>query len=314
MKKLTLNYKKLSTCIIYLSLIFLAIYLYKKDIISIPQNLDYRYVLFSIILLFLGQIIHGMQFRVILKRYGFFISPLDSLRAYGLNVFSRYVPGKVWVFLGPVSYIKGKYGYPLDSLLTVSLSSQFISLWIGLTLSMIVLFLTKISLIIRLLCIITWIGLTLVVFTRYIHNLVQWFFLKLIKKTINIPQISIKKCISTFPIYILEWSFISLGFFTLCRSFGIIPNLIALFAYPIASIISMLIVFIPGGLGVREGILVMLLMQSGITAQLATTISVTSRLWALLGEAFIFLIGLILKIYNKNPLPLTDPTINNIRR
>ena len=309
MKKLTLNFKKISTGIIYLSLIFLAIYLYKRDIIVIPQNLDYRYVLFSIIFLFFSQIIHGMQFWIILKRYGFFTSPIDSLRAYGLNVFSRYVPGKVWVFLGPVSYIKGKYGYPLDSLLTVSLSSQFISLWMGLTLSMIVLFLTKLSLIIKLLCIITWIGLTLVVFTRYVHNLVQWFFLKLTKKTINIPQISIKKCISTFPIYILEWSFTSLGFFILCLSFGIHPNLIALFAYPIASIISMLVVFIPGGLGVRESILVILLMQSGIPSQLATTISVSSRLWALLGEAFIFLVGLILKIYNKDTVPIAELTI-----
>ena len=309
MKKLTLNFKKISTCIIYLSLIFLAIYLYKKDIIVIPQNLDYKYVLFSIILLFFGQIIHGMQFWVIFKRYGLFISPIDSLSAYGLNVFSMYVPGKVWVFLGPVSYIKGKYGYPLDSLLTVSLSSQFISLWIGLTLSMIVLFLTNLSLIIKLLCIITWIGLTLVVFTRYIHNLVQWFFLKLTKKTINIPQIPIKKCISTFPVYIFEWSFTSLGFFTLCLSFGIHPNLIALFAYPIASIISMLVVFIPGGLGVRESILVILLIQSGIPSQLATTISVSSRLWALLGEAFIFLIGLILKIYNKDTVPIAELTI-----
>jgi uncharacterized membrane protein YbhN (UPF0104 family) len=304
MKKVTLNYKKISTYIVYLSLIFLFIYLYKKDIFVIPHNLDHRYVLFSIILLFLGEIFHGMQFWIILKRYGYFISVIDSIRAYGLNIFSRYVPGKVWVFVGPVTYIKGKYGYPLDSLLTVSLSSQFIGLWIVLTLSMVVLFLSKLSFIIKLLCIIAWIALTLIVFTRYFHNLVQWLFLKVAKKTINIPQISIKKYISIFPVYILSWICSTVGFYLLCLSFGIVPNLITLFAYPLATIIGMLVVFIPGGLGVREGILVMLLIQSGIPAQLATTISVTSRLWALLGEAFIFLSGLILKIYNRDSLPM----------
>jgi uncharacterized membrane protein YbhN (UPF0104 family) len=304
MKKVTFNYKKISTYIVYLSLIFLFIYLYKKDIFVIPRNLDYRYVLFSIILLFLGEIFHGMQFWIILKRYGYFISVIDSIRAYGLNIFSRYVPGKVWVFVGPVTYIKGKYGYPLDSLLTVSLSSQFIGLWIVLTLSMVVLFLSKLSFIIKLLCIIAWIALTLIVFTRYFHNLVQWLFLKVAKKTINIPQISIKKYISIFPVYILSWICSTVGFYLLCLSFGIVPNLITLFAYPLATIIGMLVVFIPGGLGVREGILVMLLIQSGIPAQLATTISVTSRLWALLGEAFIFLSGLILKIYNRDSLPM----------
>ena len=311
MKKVALNYKKISTYIVYISLIFLVIYLYKKDIVVIPHNLDYRYVLFSIILLFLSELFHGMQFWVILKRYGYLISAIDSIRAYGLNIFSRYVPGKVWVFLGPVSYIKGKYGYPLDSLLTISLSSQFIGLWIGLALSMVVLFLSKLSIIIKLLCIIAWIALTLVVFTRYFHNLLQWLFLKVTKKTINIPQISIKKCISIFPVYIISWMCSTGGFYLLCLSFGMVPNLITLFAYPLATIIGMLVVFIPGGLGVREGILAMLLIQSGIPAQLATTISVTSRLWALLGEAFIFLSGLILKIYNRDSFPIAK-SINKL--
>jgi len=47
----------------------------------------------------------------------------------------------------------------------------------------------------------------------------------------------------------------------------------------------------PGGLGAREGVMIGYLIFAGIPAIEATTIAVVSRLWFLLGEIFIFILG-----------------------
>ena len=64
--------------------------------------------------------------------------------------------------------------------------------------------------------------------------------------------------------------------------------------FPFAGILGILAFFAPGGLGVREGILVGYLKLAGFATADAVTVSVASRLWVLIGEAFIFLVGFVL--------------------
>jgi len=47
----------------------------------------------------------------------------------------------------------------------------------------------------------------------------------------------------------------------------------------------------PGGLGVREGVMVGYLTLAGLPIAEAVTIAGASRLWFLVGEAFIFTVG-----------------------
>jgi uncharacterized membrane protein YbhN (UPF0104 family) len=51
----------------------------------------------------------------------------------------------------------------------------------------------------------------------------------------------------------------------------------------------------PGGLGVREGIIVLVLTATGLDVKVATTISVISRIWFISGEIFIFLMAILSK-------------------
>jgi len=51
-----------------------------------------------------------------------------------------------------------------------------------------------------------------------------------------------------------------------------------------------------GGIGVREGIITAYLVMSGVELELATTISVLSRIWFVLGEIFIFMLALVLNV------------------
>jgi uncharacterized membrane protein YbhN (UPF0104 family) len=70
------------------------------------------------------------------------------------------------------------------------------------------------------------------------------------------------------------------------------------FAFGLAGSIGIMAVFAPGGLGVREGILTGFLTLAGVDLPVATTIAVTSRLWFLAGELFIFLLAVVLRPRN----------------
>ena len=61
--------------------------------------------------------------------------------------------------------------------------------------------------------------------------------------------------------------------------------------FPLAATLGIMAVIAPGGLGAREGVLVGYLMLAGVPLAEATTISLASRLWFLVGEAFIFIVG-----------------------
>jgi uncharacterized membrane protein YbhN (UPF0104 family) len=65
---------------------------------------------------------------------------------------------------------------------------------------------------------------------------------------------------------------------------------------------GILAIFLPGGIGVREGIMTAYLSALGIELELAITIATLSRLWFITGEVFIFLMALILKKTNNQSL------------
>ncbi len=63
--------------------------------------------------------------------------------------------------------------------------------------------------------------------------------------------------------------------------------------FPLSGTLGILAGFAPGGIGVREGLMVSCLVLAGFEITEAATISIASRLWFLIGESFIFAIGLI---------------------
>lgn len=70
---------------------------------------------------------------------------------------------------------------------------------------------------------------------------------------------------------------------------------VAAFAFSLSVSYGLLAVFMPGGLGVREGIIVLVLTATGLDVKVATTISVISRIWFISGEIFIFLMAILSK-------------------
>jgi len=61
----------------------------------------------------------------------------------------------------------------------------------------------------------------------------------------------------------------------------------------------MIAIILPGGLGMREGLLSLTLIAAGLASDFSVTVSVSSRLWYLIGEGFIFFTGLIISRFYK---------------
>jgi uncharacterized membrane protein YbhN (UPF0104 family) len=143
--------------------------------------------------------------------------------------------------------------------------------------------------------------LSLVIFTRLFHKLVQWLLSKILRRQIQIPHLPLNKALKAMSWYLLSWSAWSAGFWFLATSLvsGPLPISIA-FAFALGGSLGILSVFAPGGLGVREGVLTAFLGLAGLAVQEATTIAVASRLWFLVGEVFIFLLALLWDRLEKN--------------
>jgi hypothetical protein len=88
------------------------------------------------------------------------------------------------------------------------------------------------------------------------------------------------------------WIGFGLQFFFLLKSVGISSNAFyCISIYPVSWVIGFIIVFLPSGIGIREGVMVILL-SNFLTSPQAITISILSRIQMTLSE-LLFLSTLI---------------------
>jgi hypothetical protein len=97
--------------------------------------------------------------------------------------------------------------------------------------------------------------------------------------------------------YSVSWLLFGLAFLIFIKamaeaSFGMYPSLTGAFAF--AFNIGFLALFVPGGIGVREGILVLLL-SSLFPVPIATLIALLARIWATAAELLCLSIAVPLK-------------------
>jgi len=77
-----------------------------------------------------------------------------------------------------------------------------------------------------------------------------------------------------------------------------IPPLLAL-AFPAGITYGFVVIFMPAGIGVREGIVASFLIAGGISSANAITISVISRFWFVAGEVFLFISSWVMQLIDK---------------
>jgi len=280
---------------IYISLTFLIILLIRSKTFQFPHVISWNHLLISFILLFIAFIFNALAWTFVLRNKGFSISSKSGTASLGLSIFGKYIPGKIWIILGRAEYVSQKYELPRSEIISLSVNTQFISLWTGLligtigTLSLNAFGFYSVGII----CL--FVLLSLIIFTPSAHSLTGILFKRVFKRKLSVPRLATLQIIRILPWFCLNWLFWCMGFYFFAGSLTETPISLNLsLGFALAGSLGIMAVIMPGGLGVREGVLAGFLTLAGLDLNTATTISIASRIWFLVGEAFIFLVGFIL--------------------
>jgi uncharacterized membrane protein YbhN (UPF0104 family) len=282
--------------IFYASIIFLVVALIRADYLVLPQIQNGLKLAISFLLLFAGFMMNTLGWSLTLRQAGYDIKWTDGITSAGLSIFAKYIPGKIWVIMGRAEYLANKYKYPRKEMGSFSFDAQFIALWSALLLGTAGMLWIKSLNVYGLSVLILFVFLSLVIYTPLLHRFVEMLLSRVLKRQVSFPRLSFARVLPVILWYLVSWGLWSLAFYFLAGSLSeySIPFSLA-FAFGLAGSIGILAVFAPGGLGVREGILTGFLTLAGLELPLATTIAVSSRLWFLVGEIFIFGVALLLR-------------------
>jgi uncharacterized membrane protein YbhN (UPF0104 family) len=208
-----------------------------------------------------------------------------------MSIFAKYIPGKIWVILGRASKVaEGKYSLKTTSY--ASLKEQLLYIWAGLLLSAVPLFIYRGVDLYSLGVVILFIFMCFINFSDQFRLIVIRVIKKVFKKDIEIPHISFKESLNILFFITCYWVAWIIAFYLFSLSVYPETSVNIGFIFPLSVTLGLLAVIMPGGIGVREGILTGFMVLSGIPLEIATTISVISRLWFISGEVFIFLLAL----------------------
>jgi len=281
---------------VYASLVFVGVVLYGFDYLRVPSVVSYATLALTFPLQLAGFAFLVASWNVLLAKSGCPVRFSEGLAALGLSILGNYVPGKIWLIVGRAGYLAERRAYPLAKVSLLSLHAQLISLWAGLLLGGLGAFAVGGVRIWGPLILLFWLALTLTIFSPGVHEVVVRGIGRLIGRQVSIPLLSFASTSHAIVWALLTWTCWSwsLAFYLFLISLGltgISPG--DGLAFPLAATLGVLAIFAPGGLGAREGVLVAYLVLAGQSAADATTVAVAARLWFLVAELALFVIGWI---------------------
>ncbi len=260
------------------------IYTHWSTLSQYQWKFDYKFLLSSLMLVIANFIFLIQVWRRLIFKMGYSLRFKKAFKIFFYSSMGKYVPGKVWSVLGMV-YMAEKEGVPMKVSLTSAILNQTLNMIGGLLLVVIVSGtkflgdLPKIAYLPLALILIIFIYPPLMESTLNI-------LLKLLKKETISINLSFRDNLIFTLFFMVSWSIYGLAFNIFIRSltpfsWSLMPFISSAFAF--SYIIGFLSVFVPGGLGVREGILVFYL-SSCFPLPVATLIALLSRLWMTAAE------------------------------
>ena len=277
---------------VLLSFICLALWLYRADYLRLPEILSPLNLTASLVFLFAAFLVSALCWKGVLETAHFDVPARDCIAGMGLSVFGKYIPGKIWTIAGRAAYVAQGTKYSLAELSVFSLRTQFLDLWTGLSLGTVGLCVVGGLKIWGSAVVVLWLLLTGLIFSRAVQKIATAAGRVALRKQVRIPSIDVRATVGILPRFALSWGLWTVAFFLFARGIlaGYVPWTVG-FGFPLAASLGIMAIIAPGGLGVREGVLTGYLVLAGIPVADATTVAVASRLWFLIGEVFIFVVG-----------------------
>lgn len=285
-------------------IILLIFYFLVRSIIAHWQKVPFaeikfevNFLIISILFLLASSFAGNFAWCKNLRFLGAKIRYFQALSVIGISQMGKYIPGKVWSVGGRVLLAR-RYGVS-----EITTSASILIETITLSLSAFVLFFISLfsfggSLPSKFYLSFLFLPLSLFFLHPAILKRLIALGGKILRRPVVIPDLESKKVIGVYAIYFISWFLHSSGFFFLVHS--IYPVSFANFfrvigAFSCAWVLSFGILFIPGGFGVREGILAFLL-KFFLPTPIAALLSLLGRLWTTLGEVIILIIAFLVKM------------------
>ncbi len=263
---------------------------------------DYWLLIISFLLQFLTLFWLVKIWQRMLRHTGSSVPYFKLFKVWFYANLGKYLPGKVWQFLGMI-YMLEKEGVPRRSSFSTGVMAQSFSVISGMFISVIFLgadlyhrFFSRKPALMTGLVILSLGTLMLLCYPKVLERILN-LGLGIIKKEKITLDIKGKDVIIYLLSYSLSWLLFGLAFLIFVKSmtqadFKMYLTLTGAYAFSLN--IGFLAIFTPGGIGVREGVLVFLL-SSFFPLPVSTLISLLSRLWMTVGEVVCFVIALPLK-------------------
>lgn len=270
-----------------LALAFMIYYLAKNwaNLTAYQQQFNIFYMLLAFLLLWIALASHVALMKIIFAetthvKIGFW----KMFRVFNLANLGRYLPGKLWSVMG-MYYFTGEYGVSKKNTTMAVIANEITFKGAGLLLGICYLLFSEsyreyLPLLIGLL-----IAGLVALHPAIIGRLIN-FGLKILKKEQLKINFGYPTILKLFFYSILLWLIYSLAFYVLVRSITPLelPNPLKFAAImPMSWTIGYIALFAPGGFGVREGMLVLLLGEI-LPPEVALAIAVVQRIWFLLVE------------------------------
>ena len=281
--------------VLYASLACLVFAVYRADYLKIPKIHSVTGLLLAVMFLLGGFILTVVSQQRLLVQFNFPISTKRVFAAVGLNIFGKYIPGKLWVVAGKALYLAEKERLPVAELSVLFIRAQVLALWCGLVFGTIGLLLNGALQLIGIAGLVALAVITIVIFSKKAHDAALRVIHRVFRKELDLPMLRLGQTLVLIPWFMGAWLFWGIGFFLLAISISATSYPIStIFCFPLAATLGIIILLAPGGLGIREGFIVAYLALLNIALPEAITLSAASRLWFLIGELFVFIAGYIM--------------------
>ena len=283
-----------------------------SEALAYDWELNYPYLLISMILQIVTLAMFSKSWCTVLEAIGFKIKFWQGFKISYLANLGRYLPGKFWQLFGMIYLLKevnvGKkaafsswalswiYGLPPAFLLCGIAALSYDKLLSDLVGGIF----NNVYYIIAFIAIIFGSSVLFIFIPDYSIKFLN-FILKLLKREKIAFKFEKIKAFKIYAFYFIAWIIYGLAFFFLLKgldSSSNVPFMVGLGSFVLAYVVGLLALFSPGGLGVRELILISLL--TPYFGAISSGIVLAARIWSLVAEFFTAGIALIIHLRERD--------------
>ncbi|MBD3284795.1 hypothetical protein GF359_00465 [candidate division WOR-3 bacterium] len=270
------------------------------------EHFNYWVLAGSFLLLCCSILYMILLWRGLLSRLGGKIRLGTAVRIFSVSALGRYLPGKVWQVVGMV-YLGKREGVRAEAGIWAAVLAQILHILGGALFTFAALLIEQDRLLAPLLertgiqsISLWWMLLPLAAVLALLHPRILEkltnFLLRFIKREPVRFELSWPGLLAYFAGYFSSWFLFGTAFWLFISAFtgefALSDWVVVSGGFAAAYIVGLLAIFVPGGLGVREGLLVLFLL--GLLGQgMAQTLSISQRVWFTAAELTFVAISLI---------------------